>query len=107
MKEFISMDRAMTEINRLKDRNAKLDKLCAELWFKHDKMTAEWAELTSLTAIQAKQLTRKNRYLKKYHDTWEVAAKLLNATDAYKDKTQKECVDLIYKTAKLLKEKDE
>jgi hypothetical protein len=100
MTELLSMEQAMAEITRLTDKAARLDKLCADLWCKNDKLSAECADLTNMTAIQARQLVRKDRYLARYHDTWEVAAILLNSTDAYAHKTKEQCVDLIYKTAK-------
>jgi hypothetical protein len=100
MSELLSMEQAMAEITRLTDKAARLDKLCADLWCKNDKLSAECADLTNMTAIQARQLVRKDRYLARYHDTWEVAAILLNSTDAYAHKTKEQCVDLIYKTAK-------
>jgi hypothetical protein len=74
MTELLSMEQAMTEIVRLTDKAAKLDKLCAELWCKNDKLTKECADLTNLNVIQARQLVRKDRYLARYHDSWEVAA---------------------------------
>jgi hypothetical protein len=46
MTELLSMEQAMAEIARLTDKAAKLDKLCAELWCKNDKLTAECADLT-------------------------------------------------------------
>jgi hypothetical protein len=81
MTELLSMEQAMTEIVRLTDKAAKLDKLCAELWCKNDKLTKECADLTNLNVIQARQLVRKDRYLARYHDSWEVAAILLNSTE--------------------------
>ena len=101
MSELLSMEQAMAEITRLTDKAAKLDKLCAELWCKNDKLTAECADLTNLNVIHVRQLKRKDGYLKKYHDSWEVAATLLNATTEHANKTQKECVDLIYKTTRV------
>jgi hypothetical protein len=106
MTELLSMEQAMTEIARLTDKAAKLDKLCAELWCKNDKLTKECGDLTNLNVIQARQLVRKDRYLARYHDTWEVAAILLNSTDAYAHKTKEQCVDLIYKTAKRFQVQD-
>jgi hypothetical protein len=41
MTELLSMEQAMAEIARLTDKAAKLDKLCAELWCKNDKLTAK------------------------------------------------------------------
>ena len=106
MTELLSMEQAMTEIVRLTDKAAKLDKLCAELWCKNDKLTKECADLTNLNVIQARQLVRKDRYLARYHDSWEVAATLLNATTEHSDKTKEQCVDLIYKTAKRFQVQD-
>jgi ribosomal protein L44E len=61
----------------------------------------ECADLTNLNVIHVRQLKRKDGYLKKYHENWEIAATLLNATTEHADKTQKECVDLIYKTTRV------
>ena len=101
MSELLSMEQALAEIARLTDKAAKLDKLCAELWCKNDKLTAECADLTELNVIHVRQLKRKDGYLAKYHENWEIAATLLNATTEHADKTQKECVDLIYKTTRV------
>jgi hypothetical protein len=101
MSELLSMEQAMAEITRLTDKAARLDKLCAELWCKNDKLTKECADLTNLNVIHVRQLKRKDGYLAKYHENWEIAATLLNATTEHADKTQKECVDLIYKTTRV------
>jgi hypothetical protein len=47
MSELLSMEQAMAEIARLTDKTARLDKLCAELWCKNDKLTKECADLTN------------------------------------------------------------
>jgi hypothetical protein len=52
MSELLSMEQAMTEINRLTDKAAKLDKLCAELLCKNDNVCAKCADLTELSVAQ-------------------------------------------------------